>query len=271
MNDTIIFIHGMFQNAKSWSAWTKYFSDRGYECLAKSWPLHEGEPSALRAHPPAGLGDLRLQAVIDEYAALCQAQPRPPIVIGHSVGGLIVQKLAELGLVKAGVAISSVAPNRMLAFDWGFFRNSLQITNPLVGDAIFEMTPEGFHKNFANTLDANASNLAYEQTATHDSRNMLRDCMLDTGHIDLHRPHAPLLFIAGEADEIIPPQLCEKNSQAYDDLSSIANYTSFPNRSHFICGEPGWEEVTLDVANWLSVNGTPHTSAPPAVATQTAT
>lgn len=251
MKATIFFIHGMFQNAKSWGQWTRYFGELGYECIAESWPLHVGEPGELRRNPPAGLGDLRLQTIIDRYASLIESRHFPPIVIGHSVGGLITQKLVERGLASAGVAICSVAPNRMLAVDWGFFRNSVQITNPLVGDSIFEMTPEGFHQNFANTLSAAESSRAFEQFATHDSRNVLRDCMLEAGEINLSRAAVPLMFVSADKDEIIPPQLCEKNAQAYVDAGGSANYEMFKNRSHYICGEPGWQEVAASIDNWI--------------------
>jgi pimeloyl-ACP methyl ester carboxylesterase len=257
MQDTVLFIHGMFQNAKSWNQWIPLLESRGYECLAVSWPLHHGDPSALRKNPPVDLGKLRLQAVVDHYVGLIEARRLNPILIGHSVGGLVVQKLVERGLAKVGVAISSVAPNRMLAFDWGFFLNSLQITNPLVGDVPFEMTPEGFHQNFANTLSAAESNRAFERTVTHDSRNVMRDCMAEIGHIDVSRPHVPLLFIAGEKDRIIPPQLCKKNADAYDDTASISTYIEFPNRGHFICGEPSWEEVANYAADWILSIETP--------------
>src|SRR6202000_2606778 len=116
-----------------------------------------------------------------------------------------------------GVAISSVAPNRMLSFDWSFFKNSATITNPLKGDAPFPMDAETFHAGFANTLSRAQSDQAWQALAVNDSRNVLRECMGDTGKIDLDAPHAPLLFIAGEKDEIIPPGLCEKNAKAYTD------------------------------------------------------
>jgi pimeloyl-ACP methyl ester carboxylesterase len=260
MAESILFIHGMFQNAKSWDRWVSFFSQRGYDCIVESWPLHEGDPAQLRLSPPSGLGELHLNVVIDHFRNLIRSRVSRPIVIGHSVGGLVVQKLAADDLISAGVAIASVAPNRMLAFDWGFFKNSVAISNPLAGNEIFEMSPEGFHQSFANILGEEDSNRAYEATATHDSRNILRDCMLKPGHIDLSKPHVPLLFIAAEEDQIIPPELCQKNAKAYEDKGSISDYQDFPNRGHFICGEPGWEEVATSVANWLSTGETSHKS-----------
>ena len=85
----------------------------------------------------------------------------------------------------------------------------------------------------------------------NDSRNVLRDCMGDLGKIDLQAPHAPLFFIAGEKDEIIPATLCEKNSRAYSHTTSSVAYREFKNRSHLICAEKGWEDVAASVSSWI--------------------
>jgi esterase/lipase len=251
MKNTIIFIHGMFQNAKSWDQWVEFFTDKGYTCIAESWPLHEGEPAELRTNPPAGLGELRLSTIIDKYRQLVTSQTEKPIIIGHSVGGLITQILVNEGLAKLGVPISSVAPNGMISFDLGFAKNSALIMNPLKGDEPFLMDLEGFQGSFANTMSLEFVKEPFERTATHDSRNVLRDCMGDDGKVDLDLPHVPLLFIAGENDEIIPYELCEKNAKAYADEASVTEYQMFKDRSHFICVEPGYEEVIGAIYNWI--------------------
>ena len=92
---------------------------------------------------------------------------------------------------------------------------------------------------------------AFEETATHDSRNMLRDCMGEEGHIDTEMPHAPMLFIGADKDEVIPAALCKRNAEAYTDELSIADYKKFANRGHWICGQEGWQEVAAYIEDWL--------------------
>ncbi|MES2629218.1 MAG: alpha/beta hydrolase [Bacteroidota bacterium] len=251
MKKTIVFVHGMFQTNKSWEKWVNFFNEKGFHCMAPAWPLHEGEPSALRNNPPADLGDLRLNDVVAHIEQLVTGLPERPIVIGHSVGGLIVQLLANKDLISLGVPINSVAPNAMLSFDWDFFKNSVKIANPFKGDEPFEMNAEGFHDAFANTLSKEEAAAEFEKSAVHDSRNVLRDCMMEYGHVDLEKQHAPLLFISGHEDHIIPYELVEKNSKAYDENSGISDYKDFEGRSHYICAEPGWEEVATHVYNWI--------------------
>ena len=254
MKKTIVFIHGMFQNPKSWEKWSAYFTEKGYHCIAPAWPLHEGAPADLRENPPAGLGDLELQTIVDSIEQTISALPENPLLIGHSVGGLIVQLLVAKGLAEAGIAIDSVAPNAMLAFDWGFMKNSALIANPFKGNEPFYMDKESFHGSFCNTMTEAASNAAYEATATHDSRNVLRDCMGEAGQIDVEQAHAPLLFIGGEEDQIIPYELNQRNAEAYTDANSISNFQAFPNRGHWICGQDGWEEIAGYISEWLQTH-----------------
>jgi pimeloyl-ACP methyl ester carboxylesterase len=249
----ILFIHGMFQNPKSWAKWTAYFTERGYNCVAPAWPYHAGEPSELRANPDPNLGDLSLQEIVDKMTSAAERLDNP-ILIGHSVGGLVVQLLLNKGIGSAGVCIDSVAPNAMLAFDWGFMKNSALIANPFKGNTPFEMDAESFHGSFANTMTEEESKNAWEKFATHDRRNVLRDCMGEAGQVDLDLPHAPLLFIGGEKDEIIPPELNNKNAEAYTDENSQTFFQEFPGRGHYICGEPGWEEVVQSIDTWLAEN-----------------
>jgi pimeloyl-ACP methyl ester carboxylesterase len=254
MKKTIVFIHGMFQNPRSWEKWITYFNGKGYNCIAPAWPLHEGAPADLRNNPPAGLGDLELQTIVAEMERLVNALPEKPILIGHSVGGLIVQLLVQKGLADMGVPIDSVAPNAMLAFDWGFMKNSALIANPFKGNEPFYTDLESFHESFCNTMSLEETQIAFDETATHDSRNVLRDCMGEAGQIDMDMPHAPLLFIGGEEDEIIPYELNRRNAGAYTDEVSIVDFKAFPNRGHWICGQPGWKEVAAYISEWLQTH-----------------
>jgi pimeloyl-ACP methyl ester carboxylesterase len=252
----IIFVHGMFQNPRSWQKWTRHFADRGFNCVAPAWPLHDGEPRYLRNDPPPLLGDLHLSDVVESVERETRKLDRP-VMIGHSVGGLITQLLLQKGLIACGVAIDSVAPNAMIDLDWGFIKNSATIANPFKGNEPILMDAKTFHSAFANTLSEEEAAREFEATATHDSRNVLRDCMGPDGRIDLDAPHGPLLLIGGEEDEIIPAHLTEKNFKAYSDRSSVTEFQSFAGRSHYICNEPGWQEIADHALAFIERNMAP--------------
>jgi pimeloyl-ACP methyl ester carboxylesterase len=223
MRPKIIFIHGMFQNHKSWAHWSSYFRNLGFATEAPAWPLHDGEPAELRANIPFGLGTLTLERVYNQYRQIIGGSEEKPIVIGHSLGGLMAQKLLGEDLVRAAIGIASVAPNKMLAIDWGFMRNSASITNPFAGDDPYEMTPEAFYRNFANTLTEEESNAAWEAYAVHESRQVLHDILGDDGEIDMALPHNPLLLIGAEKDEIIPASLVRRTTRTSDLITNTRN------------------------------------------------
>lgn len=252
MKKRIVFIHGMFQNPESWTRWISYFEGKGYECLAPAWPYHNGTPSTLRSHIPEKLGELELDDIITPLETAILKFPEKPVVIGHSVGGLIAQLLLSRGVVNMAVAINSVAANSIVTFDWSFMKNSATIANPLAGNDPIEMDLETFKGAFANTLPESLLREEFERTATPDSRNVFRSCMSDSAKVDTDLPHRPLLLIAGEKDLICPPSLIEKERKAYTHEGSVTQYKEFPGRSHYICNEPGWEEVATYTEEWIS-------------------
>lgn len=254
MNPTIVFIHGMFLTGQSWSEWVNFFQWRGYRALAPSWPLHDVEPSELRERCPKELSELALETVVEHFARVVHAEEVSPILVGHSVGGLVVQRLIAAGLGEAGVCLAPVAPNGMLSFEGGAFRELAERQEVERGGGVFELTKELFHRDFANSLSPGEAALAYERWVVPGSRRVAADCLGPAGRVDLERPHAPLLFVGGERDRLIPDVLCEWNARAYTDPGSVSDFRLFLGRSHFIPGEPGWEEVATQVSDWLSIH-----------------
>jgi len=105
----VLFIHGMFLTPKCWTHWKALFEREGYRCIAPAWPLHDADPAHIRAAAPAGLGKLTLAEVVDRMRAAALSL-NDPILIGHSLGGLVVQRLIAEGIGRSGVPICSVHP-----------------------------------------------------------------------------------------------------------------------------------------------------------------
>jgi pimeloyl-ACP methyl ester carboxylesterase len=106
---TIVLVHGLWMTPRSWEKWIDRYSERGYRVLAPPYPGLEGEVEALNADP-SPIEALTVPAVVESYERIIKALDRPPILIGHSFGGLIVQILLDHGLGAVGVAIDSGAP-----------------------------------------------------------------------------------------------------------------------------------------------------------------
>jgi pimeloyl-ACP methyl ester carboxylesterase len=248
---TVVFIHGMFQNPKSWDNWKKYFEDRGYTCYAPPYPYHDGEPRALRENIDKNLGALTLGKVVDTFAAFIDQLPEKPILIGHSMGGLIVQKLIGMNKGVAGVCIDTAAPKGISILQWSFFKANIPIINPLMGNAPYLPSVKWFQYAFCNTMTMEQARKEYEESVVPESRNVPRSSTGTDGWVDLKKPHSPLLFIVGEKDHIIPSSLNRKNYEAYADKASKKKFKEFSGRTHYICGQDKWQEVADYVISWL--------------------
>ena len=248
----IVFIHGMYMNGHSWTPWVQHATARGYDCHAPSWPYHEGEPATLRGRIDPALGKLTFGVITDHLKAFIDALAERPILIGHSIGGLLVQKLVNDGYAASGVAISPAPPRGVLSFDPHFFRANFPHVNPLAGNKPVAMTPKRFHYTFCNTMTRQASDLAFEQHVVPESRNVPRSTLTKQAHIDFRASHVPLLLIAGDNDHLTPLSLIKKNARAYKTPGSVTEFKEFSNRSHFICNQDGWEQVADYALDWLA-------------------
>jgi len=249
---TIVFIHGLFMNPKSWSPWISHFEKIGYTCYAPAYPYHEGEPEELRKKPSAKLNNLTLDEVYKSISSFILSLPESPILIGHSMGGLIVQKLLANNIGLAGIAIDSAPPKGIVSSKWSFLKSNLPVINPLQGNTVFLPGLKWFHYAFCHLMTMEQAKASYNQLVVPESRNIPRSSAGKDGIIDFKKPHAPLLIIAGEKDHIVPAAMNKKNFLAYKANTGILNFKLFENRTHFICVQENWEEVANYIADWLS-------------------
>lgn len=248
---TIVLVHGLFVNPKSWATWKTYFENLGYTVHAPANPGHEGEPAALWNPGDPNLSRVDFKDVVDNLVRFIDSLPEKPILIGHSLGGLTVQKLIALGKGVAGVVIDGAAPAGIIPTSWSFWKSNLTVINPFKGSSPFLPTKAWFRYTFGNRLTPEESDRVFEQFAVPESRAIAWGTLKPFAKIDFKKPHAPLLFIAGEKDNIIPAALNRKNFRAYRHAGSLREFREFPGRGHYILGEPNWEEVADYAAGWL--------------------
>ena len=249
---SIVFIHGLFMNPKSWDSWIKYFEAKGYTCYAPAYPFHEGNPADLRNNINPGLGKLTFGQVIDRLAFFIDKLPEKPILIGHSMGGLAVQKLIEMNKGVAGICIDAAPPKGIFSFKWSFLKANLPTVNPFKGDKPCLPGVKWFHYAFCNTMTMEQTQIEYNKFVIPESRNIARSSTSNDGKIDFKKSHVPLLIIAGEKDHIIPCSLNRKNFNAYKDKNSKTDFKEFAGRTHYICGQKNWEEVAEYIFNWIN-------------------
>jgi pimeloyl-ACP methyl ester carboxylesterase len=96
--DTIVLIHGLWMTPPSWEGWIDRYTKRGYWVIVPDWPETEGPVDEL------GLAD-----IVDHYASIIAELDRPPIIMGHALGGAFTEILLDRGLGAAGVSIDGAA------------------------------------------------------------------------------------------------------------------------------------------------------------------
>jgi pimeloyl-ACP methyl ester carboxylesterase len=249
---TIVFIHGLFVNPESWNAWKAWFEAKGYKCYAPANPYHEGIPADLRKNIDPRLAMVNFEDVVNNVAKLIDTLPEKPIIIGHSMAGLVVQKLISMNKAAAGVCIDGAAPPGIITLKWSFWKANLPAINPFKGSSVFRPTKKWFHYAFCNTMTRAESDKVFDEIAVPESRNIPRGTLKKFARIDVKKPHNPLLIIAGEKDHIVPASLNIKNFKAYKDTASVITFKEFKGRGHYIVGEPDWQEVAGYVYNWLN-------------------
>jgi alpha-beta hydrolase superfamily lysophospholipase len=242
----LLFVHGAWHGAWCWENFLPYFAQNGYEAHALSLRGHgssEGHEN-LRWHSA--------QEYVADVAQIAQTLSAPPVVIGHSMGGYVVQKYLETYYAPAGILLASIPVSGILGFGlrllrqhpWPFLKAHLSLnpwhmigTPALAHDAFFspQFTPAEVAHHFARLQP--------------ESFRIELDAML----LNLPRPQrvkAPMLVLAAENDRVFTVAEAKKTARAYGTTAFI-----FPNMAHDMMLEPGWQQAADHIIHWLTEQG----------------
>jgi predicted amidohydrolase YtcJ/pimeloyl-ACP methyl ester carboxylesterase len=248
---TVVFITGAFVSSDCWNEWKTYFERQGYATLVPPWPYKDAPACTLRQrHPDPDVAGQRLADLTAYFAGILAALPSRPILVGHSMGGLITQLLIQQGLAVAGIAIHSLQPQGIFTFKFSFYKAGWGALGFFTNvRKTYLMSFREWQYAFTNGMPYEAQKDGYYNLLTPESKLLVRDATTTAAKVDFDKPHAPLLFVAGSADRFIPASLNYKNCRKY---KRGADYKEFTGRNHFVLGQPGWEEVAGYIVSWLS-------------------
>jgi pimeloyl-ACP methyl ester carboxylesterase len=256
--DTIMLVHGLWMTPRSWEKWVPYYQAKGYKVVTPTFPGFEIEVEALRENPEI-IASLDMNETIAKMEAAIADLDSEPIIIGHSFGGTMTQLLLDRGHGVAGVAIDSAPPEGVHVTPLSQAKSLFPVLKtPANRHKAVGFTQEEFHYAFANTLSREESDAVHARYHIPASGRWVWDYGLlanfKPGHQDTwvnfkNEDRVPLLFIGGEKDHIMPPAVNKSNQEHYND-AVVTEYKEFPNRSHWICGETGWEEVADYALSW---------------------
>jgi pimeloyl-ACP methyl ester carboxylesterase len=253
MSKTIMLIHGAWLNSKSWEHWKTRYEAKGYAVVTPDWPGDEGDPVELKAHPRQALTKYGPKEIVDHYAGLIRALPEAPILIGHSAGGVFTQHLADRGLGACAVAIDP-APTPGVGIPLDGVLSALPVLgDPFSGGKVVSMTKAFFANRFANGLPRDQVDAHFARYIVPTAGKVYWDGVLSGGAGAItwnstKRP--PLLLIGGGIDLVAPASMTHAIYNKQKRAKSVTELKIYPTRSHYLCAEPGWEEVADFALEW---------------------
>lgn len=253
-----IFVHGLWLHASSWDPWLAKFRDAGYDASAPAWPGDSDTVEASRQNPD-GIAGRGVDEVVEHYAEIIATLAEPPVLVGHSFGGTIVEKLMGQGLGAAGVAIDAAPIKGVLPLPISALRAAFPaLQNPANRNRSVSLTAEQFHYAFGNAIPPEESAELFEkwtipapgkplfQAATANFSPHAQT-KVDTDNDD----RGPLLLIMGGKDHTVPEAITKSTLKQYKHSSAVTDLKEFPDRGHSLTIDHGWDEVADAVLAWL--------------------
>ena len=251
----IVFITGAFVSNACWDEWRIYFESKGYSTIAPPWPYKNGTAEELRARQPhdIDLATLTFQQLLDHYIGIVKSFPEKPIVIGHSLGGMITQVICNRDLVSAAVAIHSIPPLGVFPYEFSFLKAGWRVLGLFSSlKKTYLMSFKTWQYAFVNGMPLTEQKAAYEKFTIPESKTVARGGLTSAAKVDYKKPHPPLLLTAGTEGTIVPAHLDRRIFKKYKkDNGSIIEYKEFPGRNHFVLGQNTWKEDADYILEWL--------------------
>jgi alpha-beta hydrolase superfamily lysophospholipase len=255
----IVLIHGLWLTSRSWEGWKARFEQRGHDVLVPAWPRMEGEVEALRREPSV-LNGLGLAEVVEHYERIIRNLPSPPVIMGHSTGGLVTELLLDRGLGAAGVGLSPAPVKGVLRLPPALLRTVFPgLRNPANRKRTVGMTPKQFHRGFTNTMSDADAEAAYARYYVPAPGRVVFEAALANLNphavtkVDFHKDdRPPLLVLGNDQDHTIPASVSKEAATRLAKSKAVVDYKEYAGRPHFTAGAPGWEAVADDALDWAT-------------------
>ena len=254
---TIVLVHGFWVTARSWEHWISRFEARGHRVLAPAYPGLEVEVEALN-RDPSPVERLTVPAIMTRLESVVRELEAPPILMGHSAGGAFVQLLIDRGYGAVGVAINSAPTEGVLVTPLTQLKSVFPVLKSLANrHKAVGFSYEQWRYVFTNTFDEADARAAYDRYHIPASGGIFWDSVLANfipGPQDIavdydNDSRAPLLFISGSEDHLMPPAVQRSNAKHYTS-KAITEVREFSGRSHLMPAQEGWEEIADYALAW---------------------
>jgi pimeloyl-ACP methyl ester carboxylesterase len=262
--DTIVLIHGLWVTPRSWEHWIERYESKGYKVLAPAYPGFEVEVEALNADP-APIERVTLAEIVESLEQLIGGLDKPPILIGHSAGGAITQILLDRGYGACGVALNSAPTEHVRVVPLSQAKATFPVLkNPANRHRAVGFDLDQWRYAFTNTFPEDEVVATYERYAIPAPGGIVWGGVLanvQPGHQDAwvdyrNDDRAPLLFVAGGEDHIMPPKVQRSNAKHYKS-DTVTEVIEYEGRAHLMPAEKGWEEIADRALEWAVEHAVP--------------
>jgi pimeloyl-ACP methyl ester carboxylesterase len=237
----LLFVHGAFVDHVSFGPWLEFFAARGWHCVA----------AARRGR--AGLGPERASGLsiadyVEDTVKIVDALGQTPIVVGHSLGGLIAQKLAELGKAR-GLVLLAPAPAKALPAQPVALPAYLPMMPRIIAGRPIRPSAKGCSTIALNRMPAEACP-ALHATLVHESGKVYREMIFGSFKVDFSKIHCPAMVVGGREDRIVAPAIVDWTAAKLGVTSTILE-----GHAHWLLEEAGWQKIAGQVAAFLDSIG----------------
>jgi pimeloyl-ACP methyl ester carboxylesterase len=260
--EPVVFIHGLWLHATSWAPWEELFAEAGYEPVAPGWPGDADTVEATRADPDR-VANHGIDEVTEHYSKIIDGLSAPPILIGHSFGGLIAEKLLGLDRGAAAIAIDAAQIKGVLQLPLSQLRGSLSVfANPTNKHKAVSLTAKEFRYSFGNALSEEESNALHERWTIPSPARPLFEAA--AAAVSPHSPakvntaneeRGPLLLTMGGKDHTVPEAITKSTLKQYRHSGAVTDLVEFADRGHSLTIDSGWHEVADVCLAWLETHG----------------
>ncbi len=251
----LLFIHGAWVNAQCWNPIIAELTAHGYHCTAPNWP-HKDQPSDPE------LANIGIAEILEHYKKIIESYDAPPILIGHSFGGLFTQLLLNQGYGAAGIVLNSAPTKELLPLYLSVWQTNLPVIRQFLFSGLMRLTPKQFGYSFANLSNHTEQQRIYDTYVLNETPRIFRQALTAPFHdltkVDYSKPAKPLLFLAGEKDLLCPAQQNQINAAHY--CNALVTCEVLPNRNHGMLFQSDYEVVGQHMISWLQRYNTPTAS-----------
>lgn len=254
----VVFIHGLWLAADSWQPWIELFEARGYDPVAPTWPGEGADVLTSRANPEEAAG-YGIEAVTAHFADFIGGLPSQPIIIGHSFGGMVAEKLLGINLGRAAVAIDAAQIKGVLPLPLSSLKSTLPVFKNFANEKrAVSLTMDQFRYSFGNAVSPEESDALFEKWTIPSPGKPLFEAA--SANFSAHSPakvdtrnedRGPLLLIMGGKDHTVPESITKATFKLYRKSTAVTELVEFGDRGHSLTIDSGWREVADSVLSWV--------------------